>query len=254
MLAAYSDLNGASVFITGGGSGIGAALTEGFVAQGARVAFADIIDASALCADLEARYGTAPLALRCDITDTAALCAAMEEAAAVHGPIRVLVNNAADDLRQDALKVTPADWDKSHDLNLKPYFFACQAAAPGMIAAGGGSIINFSSTSYMIGSPDMAPYVSANAGIMGLTRALAREWGPHRIRVNSVAPGWVMTDKQKAKWVTPEAIAAFMPRQCLQEMMQPEDVVGGVLFLASDASRMMTSQMLTIDAGLAVTG
>jgi NAD(P)-dependent dehydrogenase (short-subunit alcohol dehydrogenase family) len=123
-----------------------------------------------------------------------------------------------------------------------------------MIAGGGGSIINFSSISYMFGAGNMAPYVTANAGIMGMSRGLAREWGPHNIRVNSVAPGWVLTDKQMDKWASPEALEAFRARQCLPNMMQPQDVVGTVLFLASDISAMMTSQTLCVDAGTAVTG
>ncbi len=254
MGAIYSDLAGASVFITGGGSGIGAALTRAFAAQGARVAFVGRSDYAAFAAEVGETAAHPPLFLRCDVTDTSALRAAMDTAAEAHGPISTLVVNAADDMRRDADEVDVAFWDASHAVNLRHYFFAAQAAAPGMKARGAGSMILFSSISYMIGGAGMAPYVAANAGIMGLTRALAREWGPDRIRVNAVAPGWVLTEKQLDKWATPEAVERFREDQCLKEMLVPEDVAGTVLFLASDASRMMTSQVLAIDAGRAMTG
>lgn len=250
--AIFPDLKGLCVFLTGGASGIGAALTEGFVAQGARLTVIDLLDGTALADRLEAAHGNRPLFIQGDITDTAVLTAAMDRAVAEHGPLRVLVNDAANDQRFAVGSVTEADWDAMQAINLKAYFFACQKAAALMDK--GGVIVNFSSTSYLIGSEHLSPYVAANAGIMGLTRSLARELGPRGIRVNALAPGWVMTDKQKRLWVTDEAVAAFMERQCLKELMQPEDLVGGVLFLASDASRMMTGQTLAIDAGVVVTG
>ncbi|MBI1417539.1 MAG: SDR family oxidoreductase [Limimaricola sp.] len=250
--AIFPDLNGACVFLTGGASGIGAALTEGFVRQGARLTVIDLLDGTALADRLEAAHGNRPLFIRGDITDTAVLTAAMDRAVAEHGPLKVLVNDAANDQRFPVAEVTEADWDAMQAINLKSYFFACQKAAALMET--GGVIVNFSSTSYMIGSELLSPYVAANAGIMGLTRSLARELGPRGIRVNALAPGWVMTEKQKRLWVTEEGVRAFMERQCLKEMMQPEDVVGGALFLASDASRMITGQTLVIDAGVVVTG
>ena len=252
--AIYPDLKGASVFITGGGSGIGAALTEGFLAQGARVAFVGRSDYSDFAARLGARHGTAPLFLQCDVTDATALHAAMDRAAEAHGPITVLVNNAANDQRIPADAVTPTEWDSQIAVNFSHYFFACQKAARMMRAAGGGSIINYTSISYMMGHADMAPYVACNAGITGLTRALAREWGPDGIRVNAIAPGWVLTEKQLDKWATPEGLAAHKAKQCLKEMMQPEDMVGPTLFLASRTSRMMTGQVMPVDAGVVVTG
>lgn len=238
--ATFPDLREASVFITGGGSGIGATLTEGFLEQGARVAFVGRSDYTAFADDMGEKHGNRPLFLRCDITDTAALHAAMDQAAATHGPITVLVNNAANDHRYAAEDVTPAIWDDMQAVNLRAYFFACQKAAPMMRAAGGGSIINFSSISYMMGIENLSTYVAANAGITGLTRSLAREWGPDRIRVNALAPGWVLTEKQKELWATDEGLAAHRARQCLKDMMEPRDVLGGVLFLASGLSRMMT--------------
>jgi NAD(P)-dependent dehydrogenase (short-subunit alcohol dehydrogenase family) len=253
-LPIFPDLAGASVFITGGGSGIGAALTEGFLRQGARVAFCQRRDATAFCDAMAAATGNRPLFLPCDITDVAALTATLDAAAAAHGPITVLVNNAANDQRHRTLETDEAFFDWSIAVNLKAYFFAAKAVIPGMQAAGGGSIINFSSISYMMGNAGYPVYIAANAGINGLTRSLAREFGPDRIRVNALAPGWVMTERQKELWVTPEGLAAHLDRQCLKDPLEPGDIVGGCLFLASAASRMMTGQALVIDGGVVVTG
>ncbi len=251
--AIYPDLRDASVFITGGASGIGAALVSAFLAQGARVAFVDILDGNGFADEMQTAHGNRPLFLPCDVTDTPALQAAIDAAATTHGPISVLISNAANDTRYDALALTEAEWDACQAVNFKAYFFAAQKVAPMMIALGGGAIINISSTSYMMGAPALAPYAAANAGIMGLTASLAREWGGAGIRINAIAPGWVMTDRQKALWVTPEALESHRARQCLPELLQPEDITGGALFLASKASRMMTSQMMVIDAGMMVT-
>ncbi len=252
--AIYPDLKGASVFITGGGSGIGASLTEGFLRQGARVAFVQRSDSTAFVERMAAETGNRPLYIPCDITDTGALKGAVETAAAAHGPVTVLVNNAANDQRHKTLDVTGDYWDRAIAINLKAYFFAAQAVIPGMRAAGGGSIVNFTSISYMMGNAGYPIYTTANSGINGLTRSLAREFGPDRIRVNALAPGWVLTDKQKEMWVTPEGLAAHVERQCLKDTLAPEDIVGGTLFLASSASRMMTGQSLVIDGGVVVTG
>ena len=192
--------------------------------------------------------------LACDVTDVGAIRAAVAGAAAAHGPITVLVNNAANDKRHDTLAVTEEFWDWSMAINLKSYFFTAQAVIPGMQAAGGGSIINFTSISYMMGNGGYPAYTSANSGINGLTRSLARDFGPDRIRVNAIAPGWVLTQKQKDLWVTPEGLQAHVDRQCLKDTLEPADIVGGVLFLASGTSRMMTGQALVIDGGVVVTG
>ena len=253
-IAAYADLSGSSVFITGGGSGIGAALTDAFLEQGARVAFVQRSDAGAFAEEMGAKHGSTPLFTPCDITDTSALKAAIARAAEENGPVTTLVNNAANDKRHDTLEVTEEFWDKSQAINLKAYFFACQAVLPGMRAAGGGGIVNFSSISYMMGNAGYPSYAAANAGITGLTRALAREFGPDKIRVNALMPGWVMTRKQKDLWVTEEGFAQHLDRQCLKEALVPEDIVGGALFLASNASRMMTGQALAIDGGVVATG
>ncbi len=252
--AVYPDLKGASVFITGGGSGIGASLTEGFLRQGAKVAFVQRSDASDFAVEMEEKTGNRPLFLKCDITDIARLKACIEEASLAHGPITVLVNNAANDQRHTTEEVDEAFWDWSQAINLKSYFFACQAVVAGMRAAGGGSIINTTSISYMMGNAGYPAYTTANSGINGMTRSLAREFGPDKIRVNALAPGWVLTEKQLEMWTTPEALDAHMERMCLKEHLKPEDIVGPMLFLASRASGAMTGQAMVVDGGVVVTG
>jgi NAD(P)-dependent dehydrogenase (short-subunit alcohol dehydrogenase family) len=250
--ARYPDLSGASVFVTGGGSGIGAALVEGFAGQGARVAFVDIQDSAGFAQRVRDRTGSEVLFLPCDITDIPALESAMDEAARAHGPLRVLVNNAANDQRHDASTVTEAEWHTSLNVNLKPVLFASRKAAAGM--TDGGAIVSYTSISYHLGLPDIAPYVAAKAGIIGLTRSLARAFGPRGVRVNAVAPGWVMTERQRRLWVTPEGLAEFLKKQAIPEELMPEDMVGPTLFLASSASRMVTGQVLAVDAGVVALG
>ena len=252
--ATFHDLAGASVFITGGGSGIGASLTEGFLAQGAKVGFVQRSDASDFAAEMGEKYGNAPVFKQCDITDVAALQGAMADVAAQNGAITVLVNNAANDTRHTLDDYTPDQWDAGMNVNLRPHFFTAQAAAPAMRAAGGGAIINFSSISYMMGNAGYPGYAAAKAGITGLTRGLARELGPHNIRVNALMPGWVLTERQMELWASPEALAAHLARQCLPEHLAPQDIVDATLFLASKASRMMTGQAMVVDGGVAVTG
>lgn len=254
MYAQFADLKDASVFITGGGSGIGAALTDGFLSQGAKVAFAQRSDAAPFCDEMEEKHGIRPLFLPCDITDMQALKETLDAAAKAHGAITVLVNNAANDKRHKIEEVDEAFWEWSMAINLKAYFFACQHVLPGMRAAGGGSIINFSSISYMMGNAGYPLYTAANSGINGMTRSLAREVGPDNIRVNAIAPGWVLTQKQKDLWVTPEALAAHIDRQCLKEELSPEDIIDPVLFMASRASKAMTGQAIVVDGGVVVTG
>jgi len=253
-LPSYPDLNGASVFITGGGSGIGAGLTEAFLRQGARVAFVQRSDATAFCDEMVGKTGNRPLFLQCDITDRTALVAAIEQDAEAHGPVSVLVNNAANDQRHTLEEITEDFLDWSLAINFKAYIYACQAVVPAMRAMGRGSIINITSISYMMGNAGYPVYTSANSALNGLTRSLAREFGGDRIRVNALAPGWVMTPKQLEQWVTPEGLAAHMGRQCLPDTLSPDDIAGGVLFLASDSSRAMTGQALVIDGGVVVTG
>lgn len=250
--ATFTDLEGASVFITGGGSGIGAALTRGFLEQGARVAFIGRSDYSGLVETLEAETGRRPLFLQGDVTDTSRLQGAMDAAEEAHGPLDVLVNNAAHDLRTDPDTVTEAQWDEMMAVNFRHYFFACQRAARSMKGRGG-RIVNFSSIAHIMGVPDLAVYAPANAGIEGLTRTLARNWGAEGIRVNSVLPGMVLTERQLELWISDEARDRHVERQCLKESLVAADMVGPVLFLASDASRMMTGQSLIIDGGFVTT-
>lgn len=254
MTATFPDLDGVSVFITGGGSGIGAALTEGFLRMGAKVAFVGRSDASPFVDEMAQATGNRPLFVRCDITDVAALKAAVDEAAKAHGPIRVLVNNAGNDQRHKTLDVDEAFWTWSQDVNLKAYFFASQAVIPGMQAQGGGAIVNFTSASYLMGNAGYPVYVTANSGINGMTRALAREFGPDNIRVNALCPGWVLTEKQLETWADEESLKAHLGKQCLKDHLKPADIVGPALFLASDASRMVTGQALVVDGGVVVTG
>lgn len=250
----FHDLKDTSVFITGGGAGIGASLTEGFIEQGAKVAFVQRSDATAFCDEMAEKHGIKPLFMPCDITDIDALRAAMVQAEEAHGPITRLVNNAANDTRHKTPDYSVEDWDRGQAINLRPHFFTAQAAAPGMKAAGYGAIINFSSISYMMGNAGYPGYVAAKAGITGLTRGLARELGPDGIRVNALMPGWVLTKRQMDLWATPEDLAAHLDRQCLKEYLAPRDIVDATLFLASEASRMMTGQALVVDGGVVVSG
>jgi galactose dehydrogenase len=249
--AKFPDLEGASVLITGGGSGIGAALTEGFARQGCKVAFIDIAEEASrkLVDDIENATGRRPLYLEADLRDIEALRAAAAKAAEANGPVTVLVNNAAFDQRHAIEEVTQEYWDDNQAINLRPHFFTAQAVAAGMRQAGHGSIINFTSTSFLLNHPDMPSYTAAKAGIIGLTKGLAGRLGPDGIRVNAIAPGWVITERQKELWVTEERLAAHVARQCIREVMQPDDIVGPCLFLASDASRMLTAQTLIVDGG-----
>jgi NAD(P)-dependent dehydrogenase (short-subunit alcohol dehydrogenase family) len=252
--AVFPDLKNASVFITGGASGIGAALVEGFAAQGSKVAFADTLDGQAFAEGVAERTGNRPMPIQADVTDIPKLRAAIAAASKAHGAVRVLVNNAAWDDRRGALEIDEAYWDKMQTLNLKHQFFAAQAVVPGMQAAGGGRIVNFSSISYMMGMGDYPAYTSAKAAITALTRSFAREFGRHNIRVNAIMPGWVLTPRQMELWASPEALDTFRARMCLPEHLTPEDIVGPVLFLASEASTVMTGQALVVDGGVVVTG
>ncbi|MEO1109388.1 MAG: SDR family oxidoreductase [Pseudomonadota bacterium] len=251
--ATFHDLNGASVYITGGGSGVGAALTDGFLAQGANVAFIGRSDASAFIEEMREKHGHAPLFMQGDMTDTELLHATMQKAAEAHGPLDVLINNAANDKRHSLDESTTEFWDWMIEVNLKAYYFACQEAARQMQDKGG-AIVNFSSISYIMGNAGYPIYTTSNAGITGMTRSLARELGPQNIRVNALAPGWVLTQKQLDMWATPEDLAAHLERQCLKEHLTPEDMIAPTLFLASNASRAMTGQCMAVDGGVVVSG
>jgi len=249
--ASYPSLEERVVLVTGGGSGIGASVVEHLCAQRARVAFVDVARevSEALVARVRASGAPAPAFIPCDLRDIAALRAAVAETRARLGPIRVLVNNAAHDERHSIESVTPEYWDDRFAVNLRHQFFAGQAVAPEMAAAGGGSIINFGSTSWMVGQGGMPAYLSAKAAVAGLTRALARDLGPRGIRVNSIVPGWIMTERQIALWLTPEGEQELMRRQCLKRKLVPEDIARVVLFLAADDSGACTNQSYIVDGG-----
>jgi len=251
LTAKYPSLSGKSVFITGGGSGIGAALTAAFCAQGAKVGFIDIAqaDSLALVESVGAATGNAPLFRACDIRDISALRGAIEEISAALGPVQVLVNNAANDERHAIETVTPEFWDDRMAINLRPQFFAAQAVIAGMRAAQAGSIINFGSVSWMIGQGGMPAYTAAKAAIHGLTRGLARDLGGDNIRVNTLVPGWVMTARQLKYWLTPEADADREHRQCLKLRVMPDHIAAMALFLAADDSAACSSQEFVVDAG-----
>lgn len=247
--AIYPSLKGRLVVITGGGSGIGAALTEGFARQGARVVFLDLLDddsqrLEASLADLD----PAPAYHRCDLTDVAALQACLAEIAAAHGPVEVLVNNAANDDRHTLAEVTPTYWDERIAVNLRHLYFATQAVAPAMRDRGRGVVLNLGSISWHLGLPDLSLYETAKAGIEGMTRALARELGVDGVRVACIVPGNVKTPRQM-KWYSPEGEAEIVAAQCLKGRVEPVDIAAMALFLASDDARFITGHEYFVDAG-----
>ena len=250
--ATYPSLRDRVVFVSGGSSGIGACLVEEFAAQGARVAFIDI-DASAAEQTVEAAAprGPRPLFLKCDARDIAALQAAIAETGERLGPVRALMNNAANDQRHAVDTVTPEFWDERLQINLRHQFFAAQAVFPMMRDAGGGSIVNFGSISWMIGQGGMPTYTTSKSAVHGLTRGLARDFGPANVRVNTLAPGWIMTQRQIDLWLTAEGEAELMQRQCLKRKLVPLDVARMALFLASDEASACTAQTFIVDGGWA---
>lgn len=249
--ANYPSLKGRSVFITGGGSGIGEALVEHFSAQGSRVAFIDMADEPSrkLVSRIEAKGDPAPLFIKGDLRDIQALRGAIAKASERNGPIAVLCNNAGNDDRHRSEDVTVDYWDDRMAVNVRHQFFAAQAVRPLMKAQGGGSIINFGSITWMVGDGDCPAYVTSKAAITGMTRALAREFGPDRIRVNCMIPGWVMTERQMRLWLTPEGERQITERQCLPDRLYAPDIARMALFLAADDSRMCSSQHFIVDGG-----
>lgn len=249
----YPSLADRVVFITGGASGIGEGLVRAFAAQGSRVSFIDLdADAGqALQVELsQAAAGSGQVQFQvCDVTDTPALRQAMTQVHRTLGPIAVLVNNAANDARHTLEGITPEFFDRTVAVNLKHQLFAAQTVVAQMEQCGGGSIINLGSIGWMIKAPGYPLYASCKAAVGGLTRALARELGHRRIRVNSLVPGWVMTRRQLELWVTPQAEREIDAAQCLPGRLQAEDVAQMALFLAADASRMCTAQDFVVDAG-----
>ncbi|MBR1239910.1 SDR family oxidoreductase [Bradyrhizobium sp. AUGA SZCCT0274] len=251
--ALYPSLAGRVVLITGGASGIGAAFVRAFAAQKTRVAFLDIDAAAgeALVREVTDASGSAPLFVPCDLLDIDALRAAMEQVRAALGDTAVLVNNAANDQRQVLSEVSPEEFDWSIAVNLKHVFFAAQAVVPQMQALGGGSIINMSSVAWKRGAPGLPVYAAAKAAIVGFTNSLARSVGPDRIRVNAIAPGMVITERQRRLWYPDEQkIAELRTRQDIPDAVTPDDIARMALFLASDESSRITRQCFTVDGGL----
>ena len=246
----YPSLVGRHALVSGGASGIGEALVRALAQQGCLVSFFDIdqVAGNTLMETLNKQGCQVHFDL-IDLTQIETLKDTIHSRISEWGAIRILVNNAANDQRHTLQEMTSEQFDLCMSVNLKHHFFAAQAIAPTMAEAGGGSIINMSSNSWMLGLAGYPGYVTAKAGISGLTKGLARELGPQKIRVNTVLPGWVMTEKQKRLWLTPEAEAELMIQQALKEKIEPEDVADLVLFLGSDDSRMISGQSLVIDGG-----
>jgi NAD(P)-dependent dehydrogenase (short-subunit alcohol dehydrogenase family) len=243
--ARYPSLDARNVLITGGASGIGAQMVTRFAQQGARVGFLDF-DAQG---GAQVATATGATFVHCDLRDITALRAAVAEVATRLGDITVLVNNAARDDRHTLEQIEPEYWDERMATNLRHHFFCIQAVVPMMRRAGGGSIVNLGSVSWMNRAGGMPAYTTAKAAVRGLTRGLARDLGPDRIRVNEVVPGWVHTDRQKTLWLTPESDARSQANQCLKGPVMPDDIARMVLWLAADDSAMVTAQHFVVDGG-----
>lgn len=248
--AIYPDLEDRSIIVTGGASGIGRSIVEHFAAQGCKVGFIDIKtdEGRALESQLSKERRRVQFE-HCDLTNVEALRAAIDNIRGAIGPIGVLINNAAHDERHKTEEVTSAYFDERIAVNLKHQFFAAQAVVPDMKSLGGGSIINFGSTSWMIGMGGMALYTAAKSAVIGLTRSLARDYGPYNIRVNAIAPGWIMTKRQIDLWLTPEGEQAIMTNQCLKRKLEPRDIARFAVFLASDEAAACTAQQYIVDGG-----
>jgi NAD(P)-dependent dehydrogenase (short-subunit alcohol dehydrogenase family) len=248
--AIYPSLKGRTVLVTGGGSGIGEAIVEHFGAQGSKVGVLDIKkkESEALAARLRRKRQKVHFE-HCDLTDIGALKRAIANVRKALGPITVLVNNAAHDERHTLEEVTPEYFDDRMRVNLKHQFFAIQAVVPDMKKAKNGSIVNLGSTSWMVAFGGLPVYTAAKAGVLGMTRGLARDLGKYNIHINTFAPGWIMTERQKSLWVTPEAIEQLMKDQCLKRTLTPADMARAILFLASDEASATTNQSFVFDGG-----
>jgi NAD(P)-dependent dehydrogenase (short-subunit alcohol dehydrogenase family) len=250
MAAIFPDLAGKVVLVTGGASGIGEAIVRNFARQKSIVVFFDIkVDEGTQLARELTGEGLAAHFYDIDLTDTPALRAGVAEVRKTHGAVNILVNNAANDERHSSEEVTPEYWDDRIGVNLKQQFFAAQAVLPDMKAANAGAIINFSSISWVAGQGGFVAYTASKSGVLGLTRSLARDYGPHNIRVNAITPGWIMTKRQIEKWLTPEGEAELMRRQCLKRKLYPDEIAKFTVFLASDEASACTNQQYVVDGG-----
>jgi D-xylose 1-dehydrogenase len=248
----YESLRDRVVLITGGASGIGEAFVKAFADNGARVAFFDLNDEAgqALTKTLAASARHTPLFLRCDVTRTDDLKTMIAEARQELGPASALINNAANDQRQIFTDVTADEFDRTMAVNFRHIYFASQAVVPQMIELGGGSIVNMSSITWQIGAPELMGYASAKAAVIGFTHSLARQVGKHRIRVNAIAPGLVLTEKQQRLWYpTAEKVAEVVSSQFLPDAVLPADIANLALFLVADDSRMITRQTFSVNGG-----
>jgi NAD(P)-dependent dehydrogenase (short-subunit alcohol dehydrogenase family) len=249
--ARYPSLSGRVVLVTGGATGIGEAIVEAFAQQNAKVAFLDVQRdaAQALIRRISEAGYPAPIFLECDLIDTAAAKTAVSRATDELGDVDVLVNNAGNDTRHAIEEVTPELWDRLIAVNVKQQFFMCQSVIPGMRRLGRGSIINLSSIAWAIPSTNVPVYVTAKAAIVGMTRTLAHELGPHNIRVNCVMPGCIWTERQRRLWFTEAYKAQMLERQALKRLLQPSEVASLILFLAADDSSAITNQSHVVDGG-----
>ena len=251
--ARYPSLEGKGVIVTGGGSGIGMYLVEAFAAQGARVGFLDIdAEAGARVAEVSAATGRRPAFAPCDLRDIDALRAAIATLRSEIGPVTALVNNAGNDDRLPFEDLTPDYWDERQATNLRHHVFATQAVLPDMVAAGGGAVLSIGSNSWMQGAPGLLAYTTAKSAIQGLVRSLARELGPRGVRVNAIAPGWILTGRQvtRARTTLTHKFDEYLEKQCLKEFLLPPDVARMALFLCADDSRMITGQTMVVDGGV----
>ncbi len=251
-IASYPSLRNKVVIVTGGASGIGESIVEQFIIQKSKVAFIDIEEnlAKNLIERINKKYNIKPLFIKCDLKNISELKVSIQQVKRDLGPISILINNAANDERHNIDDVTSEYWDDRMNINLKHYFFATQSVYKDMQKLGKGAIVNIGSFSWMKGQGGMPGYTTAKSAIMGLTRTLARDLGIHNIRVNCIVPGWIITDRQKKLWLTPEIEKQQLEDQCIKRMLVPEDISKAVLFFASDQSSGCTAQNYVIDGGI----
>ena len=251
MKVKYYDLENKRVFVTGGGSGIGASIVEHFCEQKAEVYFIDINEdeSNKLISECKNKNFSVPNFINCDLLNIKELQSTISKIISEKGPIEILINNAANDERHKIEDVTEEFWNDRMNINLRHYFFTVQSVRGAMIKNNGGVIVNIGSASWMIGQGGMAAYTAAKSGVVGLTRSFARDLGEYNIRVNSVVPGWTITQRQLEKWLTPESEAEMMKKQCIKKRLMPSDIAKAVLFFSSNPSSGCTNQSYVVDNG-----